>query len=148
MKKIIFLLIYILAVGSLYGCGYKPLYSSNEFLFKIDEITHNGTKIEKQIAKSLESMSNNESSSIINFNLSSSRDKIIVSKNKNGDPEIFELKISINIKVLNKQKTFMGKQVYKSIENKFQLKEFELQIEKQIMTKLMGEIIFFSMNLS
>ena len=148
MKKIIFLLIYILAVSSLYGCGYKPLYSSNKFLFKIDEITHNGTKIEKQITKSLKSISNNKSSSNVNFNLSSNRDKIIVSKNKNGDPEIFELKISINIKVLNKQKTFMGKQVYKNIENKFQLKEFELQIEKQIVTKLMDEIIFFSMKLS
>ena len=148
MKRKYILLTNIFIIAILYGCGYKPVHSSKDFLFKIDQITHTNSKIDSQIERSLKSISNNEATNVLNLKLSSKKEKIIVSKNKNGDPEIFELKISINIKVLNKQKTFMGKQVYKSIENKFQLKEFELQIEKQIMTKLMGEIIFFSMNLS
>ena len=148
MKKKFVLLTGLLIITLLYGCGYEPIYSSKNFLFKINEIKHANNKIDNQIAKSLKSISNDNTTNILNLELSSKKEKITVSKNKNGDPEIFELKISINIKVLNKQKTFMGKQVYKNIENKFQLKEFELQIEKQIMTKLMGEIIFFSMNLS
>ena len=148
MKKKYVLLAGILIISLLSGCGYKPVYSSKNFLFKINKITHANNKINNQIARSLKSISNDNATNSLDFALSSKKEKIIVSKNKNGDPEIFELKIFIDIEVKNKQKTFVGKQVYKNIENKFQLKEFELQIEKQIMTKLMDEIIFFSMKLS
>ena len=42
----------------------------------------------------------------LNLELSSKKEKITVSKNKNGDPEIFELKILINIEVKNGKKNF------------------------------------------
>ena len=49
----------------------------------------------------------------------------------------------INIILKDKQKSFLGKQVYNNIENKFELNEYEIQIEKQIIAKMIDEIIIF-----
>jgi hypothetical protein len=143
MKKNYIFLLNLLIITSLYSCGYKPIYSSKEFLFKINQITHENNKINNQIAKSLKSMSNNSSDNILNIALSSKKEKIVISKNKNGDPEIFELKISINTKINDNEKAFIGKQVFNNSENKFELNEYEIQLEKQIITKIVDEIIIF-----
>ena len=143
MKRKYILLINILIITILYGCGYKPVYSSKDLLFKINKITHDNSKINNQIARSLKSISNDETTNTLNLELNSNKEKIIVSKNKNGDPKIFELRILVNIQVNNKKKTFLEKQVYKNIENKFELNEYEIQIEKQIITKVIDEVIFF-----
>ena len=97
----------------------------------------------KESLRVLKSISNENATSSLTFELNSKKEKNIISKNKNGDPEIFELKIMINIIVNDKQKTFLGKQVYNNTENKFELNEYEIQIEKQIITKMIDEIIIF-----
>ena len=147
MKIKYILLINILIITLLYGCGYKPVYSSKDLLFKINKVNHDNSKISNQIARSLKSISNDETTNTLNLELNSNKEKIIVSKNKNGDPEIFELRILVNIQVNNKKKTFLEKQVYKNIENKFELNEYEIQIEKQIITKVIDEVIFFLLEL-
>ena len=147
MKRKYILLINILIITILYGCGYKPVYSSKDLLFKINKITHDNSKINNQIARSLKSISNDETTNTLNLELNSNKEKIIVSKNKNGDPEMFELKILVNIKVKNKEKTFLGKQAYNNTENKFELNEYEIQIERQIISKIIDEIIIFLLEL-
>ena len=147
MKKKYLLLTGLLVITLLSGCGYKPVYSSKDFIFKINEIKHTKNKINNQIARSIKSISNDNATSSLNFEISSKKEKIVVSKNKNGDPEIFELKIFIDIEVKNKQKTFVGKQVYNNTENKFELNEYEIEIEKQIITKMIDEIIIFLLEL-
>ena len=147
MKKKFVLLTGLLIITLLYGCGYEPIYSSKNFLFKINEIKHANNKIDNQIAKSLKSISNDNTTNILNLELSSKKEKITVSKNKNGDPEIFKLKIVINIEVKNVKKTFLGEQTYGNIENKFELNEYEIQIEKQIISKIVDEIILFLLEL-
>ena len=143
MKKRYALLTSILIITLLAGCGYKPVYSSKDFLFKINEIKHANNKINNQVVRSLKSISNNNATTYLNFELRSKKEKNIISKNKNGDPEIFELKIIIDIIVKDKQKTFLGKQVYNNTENKFELNEYEIQLEKQIINKIIDEIIIF-----
>ena len=147
MKKKYILLANILIITLLYGCGYKPVYSSKDLLFKINKVNHDNSKISNQIARSLKSISNDETTNTLNLELNSNKEKIIVSKNKNGDPEIFKLKILINIKVKNVKKTFFGEQTYGNIENKFELNEYEIQIEKQIISKMIDEIILFLLEL-
>ena len=109
MKRKYILLINILIITILYGCGYKPVYSSKDLLFKINKITHDNSKINNQIARSLKSISNDETTNTLNLELNSNKEKIIVSKNKNGDPKIFELRILVNIQVNNKKKNFFRK---------------------------------------
>jgi len=143
MKKKYTLLTGILIITLLYGCGYKPVYSSKDFLFKINEVKHTNNRINNQIVRSLKSISNNNATTSLNLELRSKKEKNIISKNKNGDPEIFELKIIIDIVIKDKQKTFLGKQVYNNTENKFELNEYEIQLEKQIITEIIDEIIIF-----
>ena len=147
MKNKNILLTSLLIFTLLSGCGYKPIYSSKDFLFKISEIKHDNKKIDKRIVRSLKSISNENATSSLTFELNSKKEKNIISKNKNGDPEIFELKIIIDIIVKDKQKTFLGKQVYNNTENKFELNEYEIEIEKQIITKMIDEIIIFLLEL-
>ena len=147
MKRKYILLINVLIIIFLYGCGYKPVYSSKDLLFKINKVTHTSSKINNQIVRSLKSISNDEVTNTLDLELNSNKEKIIVSKNKNGDPEMFELKILVNIKVKNKEKNFLGKQVYKNIENKFELNEYEIQIERQIISRIIDEVIFFLLEL-
>jgi len=147
MKIKYILLINILIITLLYGCGYKPVYSSKDLLFKINKVNHDNSKISNQIARSLKSISNDETTNTLNLELNSNKEKIIVSKNKNGDPKIFELRILVNIQVNNKKKTFLEKQVYKNIENKFELNEYEIQIEKQIISRIIDEVMLFLLEL-
>ena len=148
MKRKYTLLFNVLIITFLYGCGYEPVYSSKDLLFKINKVTHTSNKINNQITRSLKSISNDEVTNTLDLELNSNKEKIIVSKNKNGDPKIFELRILVNIQVNNKKKTFLEKQVYKNIENKFELNEYEIQIEKQIITRLSTKLYFFYWNLN
>ena len=66
-----------------------------------------------------------------------------VSKNKSGDAEIFEMKILINIKIKNKQKTFISLQNYNNNENKFELNQYEIEIEKQIINEIIDDILIY-----
>ena len=140
-------LIGILIISLLSSCGYKSVYSSKDLIFKIDKVTHSNSKINNQIARTLKSISNDEAANTLNLEFSSNKEKIIVSKNKSGDPEIFELKILVNIKVRNIEKNFVAKQIYNNIANKFELNEYEIQIEKQIISKIIDEIILFLLEL-
>jgi len=125
------------------GCGYEPVYSSKNFLFKIDKINHENNKINNQIARSLKTVSNNDAKNLLEFELNSNKEKVVVSKDKAGDPQIFELKISINIRLNDEEKKFEGKQIYNNIENKFELNEYELEVETQIINKVIDDIIIY-----
>lgn len=143
MKKLIPLLIIIL----FYGCGYKPIYSSKDVLFKVDRINYDYNKINAQIARSIKTLSNDEAKKTLEINLKSSKEKKVVSKTKNGDPEIYELVISVKISTFQVSKNFLSKQNYKNIDNKFELNQYELEIEKQIIDELTGKILNYLTNI-
>jgi hypothetical protein len=143
MKKKYFFLVSLITAILLNGCGYKPVYSSKNFSFKINTITNSGNKIDNQITRSIKSLSNSNSTNKLNLNLNSKKEKSIVSKNKTGDPEIFQITILVNVEVNNSQKNFTGKQIYNNIENKFELNEYEIQVESQIINKIIDEIIIY-----
>ncbi len=137
MKKLIPLLIVIF----FYGCGYKPIYSSKDVLFKVDKISYDYNKINSQIARSIKTLSNDEAKKTLNINIKSNKERKVVSKTKNGDPEIFELVISVEISTYQTSKTFSSKQNYNNIDNKFELNQYEIELEKQIVSELTGKIL-------
>ena len=143
MKKILFLINILLIVIFTHSCGYEPVYSSKNFLFKIGKIEYENNKINNHIARSLKSLSNKNAQNILNLNLSSNKIKKVVSKNKSGDPEIFELSISIEIEIQNEKKTFFNKQNYNNNENKFELNEYEIEIEEQIINEIIDDILIY-----
>ena len=144
-KKIyLFLLFTIILIIN--GCGYTPIYSSKSNSFKINNIEYEDNKINQKIVKSLKSISNDNSPNEIDLIISSSKDKRILSKNKSGTAEIFELRINLNVTYLNRVKTLNMKQNYSNVDNKFQLKEYEKIIEKQLIDELVDSLINYLTN--
>ncbi len=143
MKIRYFFLILFLYTILLQGCGYEPIYSSKNFLFKINKISFEKNKINNQIAKNLKSMSNENATKILDLNLKSEIKKKVVSKNKSGDPVIFELTLLITIETEYNKKIFINKQVYNNRENKFELNEFEIQMQNQIIKNIIDDILIY-----
>ena len=143
MKKIHLFLINILILIFLEGCGYQPVYSSKNFLFKVGKIDYENSQINNQIVRSLKSLSNQNVQNIIDLKLNSKKEKRIVSKNKSGDAEIFELKILVDVVINNQQKSFSSSQTYNNNENKFELNQYEIEIEKQIINGIIDDILIY-----
>ena len=72
----------ILLISILYSCGYEPIYSSKNFLFRIDKIYFEENKINNQIARSLKSISNQNAEKNLSINFSANKEKNNL-KNKN-----------------------------------------------------------------
>ena len=146
ISKKIYLFLLFTIIFIINGCGYTPIYSSKSNSFKINNIKYEDNKINQKIVKSLKSISNDNSPNEINLIISSSKEKRILSKNVSGKAEIFELKINLNVTYLDRVKTLNMKQNYSNVDNKFQLKEYEKIIEKQLIDELVDSLINYLTN--
>ena len=134
------LVFYFFLIILLQACGYEPIYSSKNYLFKIDNINYENNRINNQIVNRLRSISNKDAKNFINLDIKSGKDKNVISKDKSGDPLIFELTIFADVVINGKQKKFIGKQLYSNKKNKFELNEYEIELEKQITDNIINEI--------
>ena len=139
MRKFYFFLFIILIPG----CGFESIYSSKNFLFEIGEIKYEDNNLNKQIVRSLKSISNKNARKVIDIDLKSTQEKKVVSKTKTGDPKIYELIISVQIKVSENEKVFMSKQNYNNNDNKFQLNQYEKEIKEQLITEIIDDILIY-----
>ena len=147
MKKKSFFKICFIFLIFIQGCGFEPIYSSKNFMFKINKIDYESNSINNQIAGSLRSLSNENAKNSLNLVLNSKKEKRIVSKNSKGDTELYELKITLKMIVETKTKKIMrnfeNNIKYSNNDNKFELKQYESEIEKQIISDLIEQIIIF-----
>ena len=107
------------------NCGHKPIYSSKEFDFSFKKIIKENSKINNEIEKALEAINNKNSTNSFDISFTTKRAKIVKSKDSKGDPNLFELKIIMNVKVTNKnitnQKELVKSISYNNSDNKFEL---------------------------
>ena len=147
MKKIYFLILIFLCLSLLQSCGYKPVYSSKNSKLKIVEIEYSKNTLNDQIIKIIRSFSNPKSLKSYNLKLETNKIKKVVSKNSKGDPQTYEIKISAKIVMFNDTnsftKNFSEQTRYQDIENKFQLKQYEIQVEEQILDRIIESILLF-----
>jgi hypothetical protein len=144
-KKIIFTILIFFFINS---CGYKPLNSSKNLDITISNINTTGDKkINKIIKNSLKGYSNlRNKSKIINLNINTQKNIIIISKNSKGDPLNLKMEINIEIdylindEITNKIKYTENFQ-YSNSDNKFELNNYERTIEKNLVNKIMQSII-------
>jgi len=148
IKKIIIIFTFFL----LSNCGYEPMYSKknlqNSYNFTISSIGFSGENIINQTIKNNLSNYINIETKQIKYDLiiDSKFLKTITSKNKKGDPEIFYIKIIINLDVLEanniiNKTVFDGGFEYKNKSNKFELRQYEESIQKNLSYKISEEII-------
>ena len=131
---------YIFLLFFLCSCGYEAVLNNQNYKFSININKINGdNKINSKIINNFRQLEKNEKKYYLN--LSSNKEKIILSKDSKGDPSVFELKINVNYIVTRDQKTLINKKInkkttYNNITDKFELESYE----KTIIDNLVSEI--------
>ena len=145
MRKII---IIVIASFVLNNCGYSPIYSSKEKNFYIEKISQKNTnKLNSKIANNLKIFSNKNSKNIIEIEINSVKKIQTVQKDNKGDPSRFQMTIVLNINIIgenyNKSKSFSSNFNYDNNSNKFSLKEYEKEIENNLIGKIVEKSVIY-----
>ena len=145
MKKILLLL---LILTTLIGCGFKPIYSSNKSDIKIINIETGQNLLSKKFAKKLKTFSNGESNNQISIKLNIKKEKLIKAKSKKNIPTIFELHVNLILTITdqeNAQKTeeLTIRSSYNNNDDKFELSRYERKIEDAALNQLFLDVIRF-----
>ena len=147
MKKILFFILIVCSLVLLQNCGYNTIYSSNNLKLKIDQIEYSKNNLNTKIVKIIKSFSNSQALNIYDAKLKTEKEKRVVSKNSKGDPETYEIKIITEIIIYNNAnsytKSFVEQTKYKDDENKFKLRQYEIEIEEQMLEKIIENILLF-----
>ena len=147
-KKIVILLSFFL----LLNCGYEPIYSKktfeNTYNFSITSIGFSGdNNINQNIKNNLTNFINVKSKTKkYDLTINTIKTISVTSKNKKGNPEIFYMKIILNLEIFQNdemlsKKSFEDGFEYKNKSSKFNLKQYEESIQKNLTSKLSEEIV-------
>ena len=145
-KQIILLLLLLLS-----SCGYEAIYSkknSANYDFTVSDLSFVGDRtVNLKIKEKLKNYAQDKKEKDFILKISSTSEKIILSKNTAGDATSFKNSISINVEVLmnNKFKSnfiILESFNYNSISNKFNLKKYEDEIKNNLAETAADKLIF------
>lgn len=145
---LLILLFFILA-----NCGFEPIYSSKKSNFNIGEIKiTNKNKFNSIIKYNLKNISNNESQNKFDLIINSEKKRIISSKDAKGNPQLLTMIISVEVQiikdnVIKNQKNFTQNFSYSNNSNKFSLAQYEKDIEKNLINKIIENINTYLLSL-
>jgi len=152
-NKIFYKLILFIFLAS---CGYSPFLTQKEYLFEIYNVDKIGNKkINSFIEKQLNSYKSKKDSKKISFNiiLNSNLTKETISKDSKGDPSIFELQITTDVKIINNidsstvEREINKKLTYNNLTDKFELSRYEDTLIQNLSLNIGNKIISILSNL-
>jgi len=144
-NRILFLLLFILT-----SCGYQPLYSKKEVkILTINELKLIGnTNINKKVVSALPIKVDKNTLLKNKIILENKKTIIETSKNKKGQPDSFKMIIDFkfsfidNNNILNEK--FISEEFsYKNKDNKFDLSQYEMNIEQSLINKIIEKLIIY-----
>tara|TARA_Y100000780_G_scaffold89352_1_gene81127 strand:- start:40 stop:495 length:456 start_codon:yes stop_codon:yes gene_type:complete len=145
---LLILLFFILA-----NCGFEPIYSSKKSNFNIGEIKITSkNKFNSIIKYNLKNISNNESQNKFDLIINSEKKRIISSKDTKGNPQLLTMIISVEVQiikdnVIKNKKNFSQDFSYSNNSNKFGLAQYEKDIEKNLINKIIENINTYLLSL-
>jgi len=145
---LLILLFFILA-----NCGFEPIYSSKKSNFNIGEIKIiSKYKFNSMIKNNLKNISNNESQNKFDLIINSEKKKIISSKDTKGNPQLLTMIISVEVQiiednVIKNKKNFSQNFSYSNNSNKFGLAQYEKDIEKNLINKIIENLNTYLLSL-
>ena len=145
---LLILLFFILA-----NCGFEPIYSSKKSNFNIGEIKiTNKYKFNSIIKNNLKNISNNKSQNKFDLIIDSEIKRIVSSIDAKGNPELLTMIISIEVQivkdnVIKNKKSFSENFSYSNNSNKFSLAQYEKDIEKNLINKIIENIKTYLLSL-
>ena len=145
---LLILLFFILA-----NCGFEPIYSSKKSNFNIGEIKiTNKNKFNSIIKNNLKNISNNESQNKFDLIINSEKKKIISAKDTKGNAQLLTIIISVEVQIIKdnmvkNKKNFSQNFSYSNNSNKFSLTQYEKNIEKNLINKIIENLNTYLLSL-
>ena len=145
MKKILIILIFALT-----SCGYQPLYSnksSNKTIFKEIELIGN-KNINNRIISGTFINQNSEQYTHEKIILKNNKNIIETSRDSKGQPDTYKMTITLDVFIEDKQNNIREIIItedfsYKNLENKFDLSEYEISVESDLLKKISDQLIVY-----
>ena len=139
---------YIFIFFFLLSCGYTPIYQTDQnSKIRLDIINYSGDKkLGRSITKGIERLKNNKSDNIYDLNLIGSKEESIASKDKKGNISTYKMLIEVDFNLESKEnnkifsKKFIKETTYNSMNNKFELSQYELNLEKNMISQILQDI--------
>lgn len=145
MKKINLIFLFFLIFLS--HCGFKPIYSTSNINFAINEIEYEKNSLNQVIVSKLNFLKDSEKNNRKYKIKIDSKDKInTIAKNSKGDPTLFRMEINSNLKIFDGNQNILNKNYsvsfdYANKSKKFELKQYENQIKNDLLNQISTNII-------
>lgn len=141
MKKTFSLLFFILFVG----CGYKPIYKSINDLTYSSIIYIGDKKLTRQISSALALKEDKNNNNLQKITLDAGKKISVTSKNTKGENQSYRMMVYLNLIIEDSEKTIRKKSFFKNFaynskDNKFELIEYENQIENNLIKEIIEEV--------
>ena len=137
-----YFIIYLVLVS----CGFQSIYLSDKSNFSFNKSNAVGEiKISKEIISNLRSLKrdNGEYELIIETIFK----KNVSSKNKKGDPEVFDMNLDVNVTLKKDndilRNKFREKLSYNNLKSKFELKQYENNLKSNLVQKITRDILIY-----
>ena len=137
-----YFVIYLLLVS----CGFQSIYVSNKSNFSFNKSNAIGDiKISKDIISNLSGLKKDDGK--YELIIETAFKKEITSKNKKGDPEVFDMSLDVNV-TLKKDNSilknrFREKLSYNNLKSKFELKQHENNLKSNLVQEITQDILIY-----
>ena len=151
MKNLKYLFIFVFVLS----CGYTPIYQTDQILnIKLDNVNSSGDKdINREIVKNLDKYRDSDTNNIFDLSINSTKKEDIVTKDKKGNATSYKLilEVDINLSNISNDKKFTKKfskdMSFNSKNNKFELDQYRLNLEKNMISQILQDINLYLRNL-
>ena len=137
-----YFIIYLVLVS----CGFQSIYVSDKSNFSFNKSNAIGEiKISKEIIRNLGSLKRDDGE--YELIIETIFKKNVSSKNKKGDPEVFDMSVDVNV-TLKKDSDilsnrFREKLSYNNIKSKFELKQHENNLKSNLVKEISQDILIY-----
>ena len=145
-KKILILLLFFLS-----NCGYQPLYSKKEsFNLTAKKLELIGDiKIKKRIIDALSIEERDERFQNNKIILENNKSIVETSRNKQGQPDSYKMTLNFKLSIIDKNNNLNEKIIneefsYKNKDNKFDLSEYEINLEQNLIDNIISKLSIFA----
>ena len=130
----------------LVSCGFQSIYVSDKSDFSFNKSDALGEiKISKDIISNLSGLKKDDGK--YELIIETAFKKEITSKNKKGDPEVFDMSLDVNV-TLKKDNSilknrFREKLSYNNLKSKFELKQYENNLKSNLVQEITQDILIY-----
>lgn len=129
------------------SCGYSPIYSSKNLNFSINNIEKDNNLLNNRFAEMIQGIGDENNENKINISIESNKKLEIKSKDSKGNPLIYQLNIFLKIKILDpinpKEKEFIEDTSFNNNDDKFELSNYQAELEEILIRKLVEQTIVY-----